>query len=317
MNRLLISICSFLLAGTSALDAQPVASTDSNKEIYGAFHSNSAVADCKQHLGLAEPNTEHDEGSNLPKAESTRTMTEDTRKIFSAGMQCDKPTTVGRMVLPVDGRHNLNVSQDNHGDGDDFTGCQEGYDSSYEDGELRCPFLYSWEDNELENECVDYESDGRNEDGSDAADYHLGSEVVEGGSEGTHGTQRSLSHKRSAEGKNKSGLAKYPSKKHVGKDDSDNNEIAGKASNAGSGSTVEQCMEMAMVENDARKRMELVDHKNGVDVRVRHMDEYASNTAKGKLQSHIEGRSSADPTDGKGVFFIQQSRFQPFTLLFF
>lgn len=303
-----------LSPGTFTLDAQSVASTDSNKQIDGAFLSNSTMADCKQYLELAELGTKHDEDSILPNEDSKRIILVNTCKSFSTGAQCDGPTTVEGIGLALDGRRNSDVSQDNHVDmvnGDDLTGFQEGYDSPYEDGELRGSFLYSWEDNEMENECVDYESDGRNGDGSDAADY-LGSEIVEGGSEGSNGSRRSLSLKMSAEGKSKSGPVKHSLKKHVVKDESDNNEIAGKGSNAGSGSTVEQCVEMPMEENDGMKRLELLDHKNTVNVRVTHIDEYASKAVKGKLQSRIEGRSSADATDGKDVFFIQQSRSRRF-----
>lgn len=301
--------------GTFTLDAQPVASTDSNKQIDGAFLSNSStVADCKQYLELAELGINHDEDSILPNGDSKRTILADTCKSFSAEAQSDEATTVGGIGLALDGQRNPDVSQDNLVDmvnGDDLTGFQEGYDSPYEDGELRGSFMYSWEDNEMENECVDYESDGRNGDGSDAADY-LGSEIVEGGSEGSNGSRRSLSLKISAEGKSKSGTVKHALKKHAVKAESDNNEIAGKGSNAGSGSTVEQCVEMPIEENDGMKRIELPDHKNAVSVRVTHIDEYASKAVKGKLQSRIEGRSSADATDGKDVFFIQQSRSRRF-----
>lgn len=240
---------------------------------------------------------------------------EDSCKSCSAGTQCDDPTTsVGRIGFMIDGQRDSDVSQDNHAhmvDGDDLTGFQEGYDSPYEDGELRGSFLCSWEDNEIENECVDYESDGRNGDGSDAADYP-GSEIVEGGSEGSHFTRRSLL-KISPEGKSKSGPIKHSLRKHFVKDDSDNNEIAGKGSNAGSGTTVEQCMEMAMEENDDMRRRQLIDRRDTVDVKVTHIDEYASKTVRGKLQSRIEGRSSAEATDGKDVFFIQQCRYQIFS----
>ncbi|KAH6804576.1 dentin sialophosphoprotein-like protein [Perilla frutescens var. frutescens] len=297
-----------LSTGTFTLDAQPAASTDSNKQIDGA--SNSTMADCEQYVELAELGSKHDEDNNLPNEVSNRNIMEDTCKSLNAGAQCDGSTTLGRIGLVLDGRRGSDVLQDNHADmidGDDLTGFQEGYDSPYEDGELRGSFLYSWEDNEVENECVDYESDGRNGDGSDAVDY-LGSEIVEGGSEGSHATGRSLSLKLSAEGKSKSGPVKHPLKKHAVKDESDNNEIAGKGSNAGSGSTVEQCVEMAMEENGGMKRLQLLDHKDAVNVRVTHIDEYSSKTVKGKLQSRIEGRSSADATDGKDVFFIQQSR---------
>lgn len=265
------------------------------------------MADFEQYSELAEPGTEHDENSNLPKEQMKRSMKEDSCK-------SNGPITIGSIGHVLDGRRDSDVSRGNHVDmvdGDDLTGFQEGYDSPYEDGELRGSVLYSWEDNEMENECVDYESDGRNGDGSDAADYYHGSEIVEGGSEGSHGTQRSLSLKISPEGKSKSGPVNHSLKKHIVKDEPDNNEIAGKGSNAaGSGSTVEQCVEMAMEENDGIKRLQLLDHKNALNVRVTHIEEYASKAVRGKLQSRIEGRSSADANDGKDVFFIQQSRYK-------
>ncbi|KAL1531397.1 hypothetical protein AAHA92_31539 [Salvia divinorum] len=287
-------------------DAQPVASTDSNKQIDGGFLSNSSMADCEQYSELAELGTDHDGDSNLPKEQSKRTVVEDTCKSFSAGTRCKVPTSGGSI-----GRRDSDVSRGNHVDmvdGDDLTGFQEGYDSPYEDGELRGSCLYSWEENEVENECVDYESDGRNGDGSDADDYYHGSEVVEGGSEGSHGTQRILSMKISPEGKSKCGAVNHSLKGHIVKDESDNNELAGKGSYAGSGSTVEQCVEMAIEANDVIKKSQLRDHKDAVNARMTHIEEYASQAVRGKLQSRIEGRSSADGTDVKDVFFIQQSR---------
>ncbi|KAK6155665.1 hypothetical protein DH2020_009913 [Rehmannia glutinosa] len=294
------------LPGTFIQDGQPVLTADSVIQIDETFISGSTMTDFRGHLGLAAVVDKH-EDKNLSNEGSTRTVTEDSSKSCSAGAQCDDPTaTVGRIGSVIDGPPNSDVSQNNHVhvvDGDDMTGFQEGYDSPYEDGELRGLFLYSWD-----NECVDYKSDGRNGDGSEAADY-LGSEIVEGGSEGSHGTGSStLLVKRFPEGKSKAELAKHSLRSFV-KDDSNDNEIAGKGSNAGSGTTVEQSLEMLKDENeDDMKRSQLSDRRDAVDVKVTHIDAYALKTARGKLQSRIEGRSSLDATDEKDVFFIQQCR---------
>ncbi|KAL1552851.1 hypothetical protein AAHA92_13599 [Salvia divinorum] len=295
------------LPDTFTIDAQPVASTDSNKQIDGALLLNPTIADCEKYSEVAEQGIEHDEDSNLSKAQSKRAAVDDAGKSCSAGTRSKGPTT----GLVLEGQHNSDVSGGNHVDavnGDDSTGFKEGYDSPYEDGELRGSCLYSWEENEMENESVDYESDGRNGDGSDAADYYHGSEIVEGGSEGSHGTQRNLSLKLSPEDKSKSGQVNHSLKDHIVKDESDNNDLVGKGSNAGSGSTVEQCVEMTMEANDSIRRLQLLEHKDAVKVRVTRIEEYASKAVRGKLQSRIEGRSSADDTDVKDAFFIQQSR---------
>lgn len=277
----------------------------------GISVSGSTVAAFQGHLGLSELVAKH-EDSNLPNDGSNRTMVEDSCKSCSAGALCDEPTSsVGRISSAIDGgQHDSDVSNENHTQmvvGDDVTRFPEGYDSPYEDGELRGSFLYSWEDNGLEVECVDYESDGRNEDSSDAAGYP-GSEIVEGGSEGSHGTGgRSLLVKRSSEGKSK-GSVKDSLKGHFVKDESDNNKIVGKGSNAGSGTTVEQSMEMVIEENyDGVKRRQLAHRRSTIDLKVTHIGEYASKTARGKLQSRIEGLSSTEPAEGKD-FFIRQYR---------
>ncbi|KAK4431454.1 hypothetical protein Salat_0907500 [Sesamum alatum] len=301
------------LHGTFTQDGRSALIADSKSQNSGTFASGSATADCQGHMEPSELVAKH-EDNILPDEGSKRITTEDSCKSCSAGAQCDGPTTsVGKISLAIEARHESDVSQDNHFrmvDGDDLARFQEGYDSPYEDGELRGSFLYSWEDNEMENECVDYESDGRNGDGSDAADYP-GSEIVEGGSEGSHGSQRrSSSVKRLPEGTGiKTGPSKDSVRRHFVKDDSENNEIAGRGSNAGSGTTVEQAVEMIIEENDdGINRRQLTDRREAVDVKVTQMDEFASKTGRGKLQSRIEGRSSMEATDEKDLLFIEQCR---------
>ncbi|KAL3834350.1 hypothetical protein ACJIZ3_009086 [Penstemon smallii] len=204
----------------------------------------------------------------------------------------------------IDACHGSDASQDKHGhivDGDDLTRFPEGYDSPYEDGELRGSFLYSWEENKLENECVDYESDGRNGEGSEAADY-LGSEIVEGSSECSHSTGRKkLMIKRSQEDNgSKTGAVKL---RHFMKADS---EICGKKeSNGGSDTTVEQSLIEEI--NDDVKRRHLTDQTDAFNGKT-FMREYGSRMAPGKIQSRIKGRPYMGAANGEDVFFIRQCR---------
>lgn len=236
------------------------------------------VADLNKHNDPVE-DAKHEDSNYLNK-ESKRAIMDDTLTSCSVGAQCDGST--------------------------DF---QEGYDSPYEDGELRGSFLCSWEDNDVENEYVDYESDGRNGD-----DDYPASEIVEnGGSEISQDTRRSLSVKISPGGKNQQ--LKQSVRKHFVKGNSDNNEVAaGKASNAGSGTTVEQCMETVMEEDDGTKIRQLIDRGHAVDVKVTNINEYASKMTSrgGKLQSRIEGLS-----DGKEGFFMQEFRYPNLLLIVF
>lgn len=194
-----------------------------------------------------------------------------------------------------------------------MTRFDEGYDSPYEDGELRASYSYSWEDNELENECVDYESDGRNGDGPNPTGYRV-LEIVE---DGSHGTQNGSScMKRFSVGsESKTGPVRHSMRRYFAKDDSDNNERAGKGSNAGSGTTVEQSMDMDVGENDdIMKRRQLTDGREVVDVKMAQLDEFTLKTARGKLQSRIEGRSSLDVNYGKDVFFAPPYRYLIFSV---
>ncbi|KAL6509289.1 hypothetical protein OROGR_022599 [Orobanche gracilis] len=270
--------------GIIVQDGQLVLTSDSEAQNDGKLASVSTI--------------KHDDNST--PNESTRNMTEDSSKSFSL------PTvSVGKIGSTINGPPNSDVSRNNRlkmVDGDELTGFQEGYDSPYEDGELRGSFLYSWEYNEVENECLDYESDGRNgDDGSDAAGYP-GSVIVEVGSEGSHGTVSSLLVDGFPQGKSKGELAKSSA---VG-----NNEMTAKGSNAGSGTTVEHSLEMLINEDDEgmMKGDHLTNRREAVGIKLTRIDEYELKMAGGKIQNHIEGRSRMDATDGKDGFFTQQCR---------
>ncbi|KAL3837679.1 hypothetical protein ACJIZ3_022270 [Penstemon smallii] len=213
---------SFELPGTSAQDDESAVFSDSNKKFVadptmaawqGQFESDELVSKL--------------EDANLPAEGLQRIKLEDSCKSNSSGA----PTTsAGKVDSSVNACHDSPASQNNPGhivDGDGLTTFQEGYDSPYEDGELRGSFLYSWEENELDKEYVDYESDGRNGDGS--------------GSE-----RRKLTMKVYPEDVSKSGSVK----------NSKNNEICGKKeSHVGSGTTVEE-------NDDIVKRRNLTDRRD-------------------------------------------------------
>ncbi|KAL3630632.1 hypothetical protein CASFOL_023616 [Castilleja foliolosa] len=256
-----------------------LAVVDSKFQNDGNCLSGSTISDSLGQLLVAKH-----EDTNLAN-DSTVNGTEDSSKSCSNGV----PTgSVGKIGSAAEGPRNSDVSWNTHAnmvDGDELTGFQAGYDSPYEDGELRGSFLYSWEENEMENECVDYESDGRNGDGSDDAHYYPGADGVEGCSEGSHG----LLVKGFSGGNSKGELT--------------NRKMAGKGSKAGSGTTGEQSIRMLVDENEEYMRgSQLTDGK------LRQMGGYASKTATGRPHSRIQGRLSIGATEGKDGFFKQQCR---------
>lgn len=97
----------------------------------------------------------------------------------------DSASRSGKIDLedPLDDSYDSDVSQDSQGHivgMDNETKLQEGYDSQYEDGELRESDVYRWHENENENENedgeaehVDYESDNGGTYDFDAADYSI------------------------------------------------------------------------------------------------------------------------------------------------
>ncbi|XP_075501852.1 uncharacterized protein LOC142539950 [Primulina tabacum] len=220
--------------------------------------------------------------------------------IASAGkIELDMSST-GKIDSTVDAQIHSDVCLYNHGhvvDSDDLPRSQEGHDSPYEDGELRGSFLYPWEDNELENKHVDYESDGRHGDSSDAGDLP-GSEIVDGGSEGSHSSVRkSLLAKRFL-GRNESNCRSFKhSYMHFMEDESENNDRGGKN---------ESDIDLVISGNDNQRRFS--DQTDAIDDTVAHMDKYLLRTIQGKVQSCSKGRSSLDAFNGKDIFVFQQCR---------
>lgn len=75
------------------------------------------------------------------------------------------------------------VPQDEPGhlaDGDNVSKVQEGYDSPFEDGELREPIVYAWEEKEVEEreiERVDFDFDNDYKDEFDTGDYSVSEKI--------------------------------------------------------------------------------------------------------------------------------------------
>ncbi|PWA58023.1 hypothetical protein CTI12_AA406580 [Artemisia annua] len=77
----------------------------------------------------------------------------------------DKPTSEDRLSDFC----GSNASEDEHAEGNTIDKVKAGYDSPVEDGELREPDRFPWQNEELEEkECVDYESDNMYEDNFDS-----------------------------------------------------------------------------------------------------------------------------------------------------
>ncbi|KAA8533686.1 hypothetical protein F0562_031203 [Nyssa sinensis] len=166
-----------------------------------------------------------------------------------------------------------------------MTEPQPGYESPFEDGELREAVLYSWEENEIdgETECVDYESDDREADDFDAADYSV-SENVEvkqcGGGDALKEPSRPASSKTKF-----SGWDLLPENCECSTD-----------------RTVE-------VNGVSTRKIHTSDYMDGHDVKGFSTGEVRSRRAsRGKLLSSIEGPSCSDVLYRKGAIVTQRSR---------
>ncbi|CAA3003623.1 Hypothetical predicted protein [Olea europaea subsp. europaea] len=302
---------SFRASGTFIPDDQSVAIADRKGQDDRVSVAGSMISDSQGHFKPQEIVVKHeDDYVSIERKRSP--ILQDLCNSYGGGENVDPNALDAKIGIPDD-CHDSDVSQDNHGqmvDGDEVTKFQAGYDSPYEDGELRGSVLYSWEDNAVEygeNECVDYDSDVRDGNGSDAADYP-GSDIVDGGSEGSQGAKKKF---QLMKGFSETDLNKVGSVKHYWRHFTNNETekaMGGKIeSNAGSGTTIDQSVEMVAEEYDDSERRRVVDRTDAVDGKGLCMDEFGSRTSRGKLQSRIEGPSSLVATDGKDVF-MQQCR---------
>ncbi|KZV27563.1 hypothetical protein F511_10967 [Dorcoceras hygrometricum] len=241
------------------------------------------------------------EATSAEKVDSPVASTEKVdMHIASAGKIELDTASAEKIESTVDAQIYSDVCLDNHGhvvDSDVLARFEEGHDSPYEDGELRGSFLCPWEETELENKHVDYESDGRHGDSSDAGDLP-GSEIVDGGSDGSHSSVRKSLLTKRFMGRNESNSRSFKhSYMHFVEDESENNNRGVKN---------DSDIDLTIGENENLRKFS--DQTNSIDDTVTHMDEYLLQTIQGKVQSCSNGRSSVDAFSGKDIFFLQQCR---------
>lgn len=203
------------------------------------------------------------------------------------------------------------VTQDGHVAGvEHVTEHDAGYDSSFEDGELREPGVYSWEENELEGcetECVDYGSDDGDADDYDVVDYSL-SENLEVGLDGYQIAQKGISL--------------------VKNDDTVKNVTVGNRSAIEGGSirVLEQCFkgdvlnERSIISslkakisggdqfNEHSKYGIAEGNTDGHDDKGILAGEFQSRAARGKFTSYSKGPNSFDVLERKNTLPLQRSR---------
>ncbi|KAA8539951.1 hypothetical protein F0562_026643 [Nyssa sinensis] len=187
---------------------------------------------------------------------------------------------------PSENCFNLDVSCDGPGHMvgvENMDELQSGYDSPFEDGELRESVLYSWDENEVEGEteCVDYESDNREADDYDAIDHSM-SEKVELEQCGRGDALKEESHSASSKTQF-SGLALLPE---------------------GRESSTDGTREINDVGTGKIHTPNCID---GHDLKGFSAGEVGSRASRGKL-SHGEGPSCSGVLHKKGTVFIERSR---------
>ncbi|XP_059667120.1 uncharacterized protein LOC132312672 [Cornus florida] len=214
-------------------------------------------------------------------------LPESCRKVVVLSHESCKPYDNGPGIEdPSDDCYNSDVSPDGRGNmvDVDMTELQTGYDSPFEDGELREATAYSWEENEVEGETefVDYESDNGVTEDFDAAGFTM-SEKVEVEDCGTGAPLKEPSRSASLNTKF-SGRDQLPEGRECSTD------------------------RTGEVNDVSLQKIHTSDCIDGLDVKGFSMAEVKSRASRGKLSSQVEGTSCSDEIQGKGAVFIPRSR---------
>lgn len=232
------------------------------------------------------------------------------------GLQIDDPSQFTRSASGFEDSHNSDISQEDHSQmvsRENVTGIEAGYDSPFEDGELRGSIIYSLEDKEIEdgeNECVDYESDGRDDMDFDASDYPA-SEIVEAGSDGSQSIEkRILSTSKYPEVDFvKGGSPRNFIRRQFNRDDYSIGDSDGKKGlGTGPGSATQRFSDKIGGKEDAFRKGHTSDRMAAYEFRGSCMEEIGSKTNRGKLQSRIEGPQYLVATDGNSAARKYQNR---------
>ncbi|MCD7469440.1 hypothetical protein HAX54_008487 [Datura stramonium] len=231
------------------------------------------------------------------------------------GLQIDDPIQFSRSASAFEDSHNSDISQEDHSQmisREHVTRIEAGYDSPFEDGELRGSVMYSLEDNEIEdgeNECVDYESDGRDDLDFDASDYPA-SEIVEAGSDGSQSIEKRISSTSGCpEVDFVQGRSPRNFMRQFNRDDNSIVDNGGeKGLGTGSGSTTQRFSDKIGGKDYALRKGHISDRMATYEFRGSYMEEISSKTIRGKLQSRIEGPLYLDATDGNSDARKYQNR---------
>lgn len=171
----------FSASSTSIVEVQPIAISDVKGQDGKASTAYTTVSDIPEHIQPEELIPKCDE--HLPSKEVAQ------GGIISQGscqIDGENPTIcTGKLSSedPSGDCYGSDVSQEDRGHMVGVESMREhqvGYESPFEDGELRDSIVYSWDDNEVdegENECVDYESGNGDGDDYDTVDYTENFEV--------------------------------------------------------------------------------------------------------------------------------------------
>ncbi|PHT53266.1 hypothetical protein CQW23_07728 [Capsicum baccatum] len=250
------------------------------------------------------------------QVEKCTTSGNDSSRSCNEGLQIDDPSQFTGSASAFEDSHKSDISQEDHSQmisREHVTKIEAGYDSPFEDGELRGSILYSLEDNEIENgenECIDFESDGRDDMYFDASDYPA-SEIVEAGSDGSQSIEKRISSTSACP---EVGFVRGRSPRNImrrqfNRDDNSIDDSGGKKGfGTGSGSTTHRFSDKIGGKEDAFRKGHTSERMAAYEFRGSYMEEIDSKTNRGKLQSRAEGPLYLDVTDGNSATRKYQNR---------
>ncbi|CAN4085859.1 unnamed protein product [Withania somnifera] len=317
------------VSDTSILNAMGVESSDSNPTETDSCNRSSKCEDLsastasivEDRFVTIEPMEQHDhilainsrlqlEGNEViskfsdsytfDQVEKCTTSGRNSSKSCNEGLQIDDPSQFAMSASAFEDSHKSDISQEDHSQmisQEPVTKIEVGYDSPFEDGELRGSIMYSLEDGE--NECVDYESDGRDYIDFDACDYPA-SEIVEAGISSTSGFPEVDFVK-----------GRSPRNFMFRQFNRDDNSIIGDSGGKKgwlSGYTTHRFSDKIGGKEDVLKKGHTSDHMAAYEFRGSYMEVVVSKTNRGKLQSRTEGPLYLDVTGGNTAARKYQSR---------
>lgn len=279
-------------------------------------HDNILAFDSRMQFEANDIISKFSDSYTCDQVKKCTTSGKDSSRSCNEGLQIDDPSQFSRSALAFEDSHNSDISQEDHSQmisQGHVTRIEVGYESPFEDGELRGSVMYSLEDNEIEdgeNECVDYESDCIDDMDFDASDYPA-SEIVEAGSDGSQSIEKKISSTSGCPEVDfvKGGSSRNFMRRQFNRDDNSIVDSGGeKGLGSGSGSTTQRFIDKIGGKDDAFRKGHTSDRMPTYEFRGSDMEEISSKTIRGKLPSRIEGPPYLDATDGNSVAGKYQNR---------